>query len=107
MMSLREDLSRRFEQELTDLEESLNMPYVTSVERIAEARGATRGRTEGVATVLLAQLTRTCGPLPDEFEQRVRELSFESLKELGQAVFDIRSQADLQSWLNAREDAVE
>jgi hypothetical protein len=99
MMSLREDLSRKFEQELTDLEESLNMPYVTSVERIAEARG----RAEGVASVLLTQLSRTCGPLSDEFEQRVRQLSFESLEELGQAVFDLRSQADLQSWFDARE----
>jgi hypothetical protein len=99
MMSLREDLSRRFEQELTDLEESLNMPYVTSVERIAEARG----RTEGGAGVLLVQLARTCGPLPEEIEQRVRELSYESLTKLGQAVFDIRSQADLQSWLDAHE----
>jgi hypothetical protein len=45
MMSLREDLSRRFEQELTDLEESLNMPYVTSVERIAEARGRTEAES--------------------------------------------------------------
>ncbi|TVS13830.1 MAG: DUF4351 domain-containing protein [Planctomycetaceae bacterium] len=103
MMSLREDLSRRFEQELTDLEESLNMPYVTSVERIAEARGEARG----MANVLLVQLTRTCGPLPEEIEQEVRDLSFESLQELAQAVFEIRSQADLQSWLDAHEDAVE
>jgi hypothetical protein len=94
-MSLREDLSRRFEQELTDLEESLNMPYVTSVERIAESRG--------MASVLLLQLAQTCGSLPEEFEARVRELPFESLKELGQAVFDIRSLSDLQSWLDARE----
>jgi hypothetical protein len=58
-----------------------------------------------MASVLLLQLARTCGPLPDEFEQRVRELSFESLKELGQAVFDIRSLSDLQSWLDAREES--
>jgi hypothetical protein len=94
-MSLREDLSRRFEQELTDLEDSLNMPYVTSVERIAVARG--------IASLLLAQLARTCGPLPEEFAERVRELPFESLEELGQAVFDIRSLTDLRSWLDARE----
>jgi hypothetical protein len=83
------------------LEESLNMPYVTSVERIAEARG----RTEGGASVLLAQLARTCGSLPEEFEERVRDLPFESLTELGQAVFDIRSLSDLQSWLDAREES--
>jgi hypothetical protein len=94
MMSLREDLSRKFEQELTDLEESLNMP---SVERIAVARG--------IASLFLAQLARTCGPLPEEFEDRVRDLPFESLQELAQAVFEIRSQADLQSWLDARDES--
>ena len=78
------------------------MPYVTSVERIAEARG----RAEGVASVLLAQLARTCGSLPEELEERVRDLPFDSLKELGQAVFDIRSLADLQSWLDAREGSI-
>jgi hypothetical protein len=54
---------------------------------------------------LLAQLARTCGSLPEEFEERVRDLPFESLKELGQAVFDIRSLSDLQSWLDAREES--
>ncbi len=101
MMSLREDLSRRFEQELTDLEESLNMPYVTSVERIAEARGEARG----MASVLLVQLDRTCGPLPEEIEDRVRDLSFESLQELAQAVFEIHSLSDLRSWLDAHEES--
>ena len=43
MMNLPEDLSQKFEQELSALEESLKMPYVTSVERIAEARGEARG----------------------------------------------------------------
>jgi hypothetical protein len=75
------------------------MPYVTSVERIAVARG--------IAGVLLMQLGRTCGSLPEEFEERVRELPFESLKELGQAVFDIRSLSDRQPWLDAREDSDE
>lgn len=71
------------------------MPYVTSVERIAVARG--------IASVLLSQLGRTCGPLPEEIEQEIRDLSFESLQELAQAVFEIRSLANLQSWLDARE----
>jgi hypothetical protein len=44
-MADRRALSRS---ERRHLEESLNMPYVTSVERIAEARGEARGKTEGV-----------------------------------------------------------
>jgi hypothetical protein len=75
------------------------MPYVTSVERIAEARG--------VESVLLAQLARTCRAMPEEIEQRIRELPFESLKELGNAVFDIRSLSDLQSWLDAHQGTID
>jgi hypothetical protein len=40
MMHLTDALSQRFEQELREFEENLNMPYVTSVERIAEARAS-------------------------------------------------------------------
>ncbi|MCR4411789.1 MAG: DUF4351 domain-containing protein [Thermoguttaceae bacterium] len=107
MMHLREDLSQRFEQELTAFEESLNMPYITSVERIAEARGEARGeaqgRVEGGATILLRQLVKLCGPLPQAIEDRVRRLSLERLAALGEAVFDFRSLQDLQSWLDAHE----
>jgi hypothetical protein len=97
MMNLRQDFGRKFEQDLTALEESLNMPYVTSVERIAEERG----RVDGGASVLLVQLARLYGRLPEELEQRVRELPIETQKELGEALFEFRSLPDLQAWLDA------
>jgi hypothetical protein len=99
MMSLPEELSRKFEEDLTALEESLNMPYVTSVERIAEARGEAKGG----AAVLLGPLNRVCGPLPDDLEQRLYRLPLERLKQLGEALLDFRSVPDLQAWLDAIE----
>jgi hypothetical protein len=95
MMHLRSDLSERFEQELTALEENLQMPYVTSVERIAEARGT--------ANVLLKQLRKLCGPLPEGVEDRVRKLSLERLEALGEAVLDLHSLRDLEAWLDSHE----
>ncbi len=103
MMSLPEDLSRKFEEDLVALEESLNMPYVTSVERIAEARGEARGQTKGGAAVFLGQLTRTCGAMPVDLEQRLYRLSLERLAELGEALLDFRSLDDLRGWLDAHE----
>jgi hypothetical protein len=107
MMQLPEVLSRKFEQELAVLEESLNMPYVTSMERIAEARGEARGEAKGdargVATMLLDQLAGRWGPPPDSIEQRVRRLPLQRLKELGKAIFDLRSLDDVQSWLDEHE----
>jgi hypothetical protein len=105
MMHLREDLSQRFDQELKTLEESLNMPYVTSFERNAEARGVAigeaRGKVEGGASVLLKQLVKVCGPLPKDIEQRIRVLPLQQLEALGEALLGFRSLADLQDWLEA------
>ena len=103
MMHLREDLSERFKQELDQLEESLQMPYITSVERLAKAEGKAEGIAEGGAAVLLKQLTKLCGPLPDEVQERIHHLSIQQLAALGEALLDFRSLADLQSWLDANQ----
>jgi hypothetical protein len=113
MMHLREDLSQKLEQELTALEESLNMPYVTSVERIAEARGEARGKAlgeargkvEGGAGVLLRQLRKLCGPLPEDLAQRIRCLPLERMEALGEGLFELRSLQDVQAWLDAHEES--
>jgi hypothetical protein len=103
MMHLRSDLSERFEQELTALEESRQMPYVTSVERIAEARG----QTQGGGNVLLKLLRKLYGPVPEGVEDRVRKLPLERLEALGEAVLGFRSLQDLEAWLNASEQRIE
>jgi hypothetical protein len=99
MMQLRDDQNERFTQDLTALEESLKMPYITSVERIAEARGE--------ANVILRQLRKLCGPLPEGVEARVRKLPTERLEALGEAVLGLRSLQDLEAWLDASETSVE
>lgn len=103
MMHLPESLSRKFEQDLAALEESLNMPYVTSVERIAEERGEARGKTQGSANVLLRVLAGLCGPLPSDIEQRVRQLPLQRLEALAEAAARFRSIQDLQAWLDSHE----
>jgi hypothetical protein len=103
MMHLRDDLAERFKQQLEELEESLQMPYVTSVERIAKAEG----KAEGGATVLLKPLAKLCGPLPEDVQQRIHRLSIEQLASLGEALLDFGSLTDLQSWLDANSTADE
>ncbi len=58
MIHLRLDLEQRFKQELDQFEEGLQMPYVTSVERIARAEGRTEA---GGAAVLLKLLGKRWG----------------------------------------------
>jgi hypothetical protein len=71
----------------------MNMPYVTSVERLAKA--------EGAADVLIRQLRRVCGPLPEEIERRVRSLSYPGLEALSEALLGFRSLEELGAWLDA------
>jgi hypothetical protein len=93
MMHLRKDLEERFRVELSSLEEERRMPYVTSIERLAEARGR--------ASVVLAQLGEVCGPLAEEVEVRVRSLSADQLDELAKSLLHFQSVTDLENWLNA------
>jgi hypothetical protein len=104
MMHLRADLEERLKQQLDELEESLEMPYVTSVERIAKTEGRTEGRTEGGATVLLKQLTKRWGLLSDETQQQIRRLQFEQQAALGEALLDFHTVKDLQDWLVQQTD---
>ena len=91
MMHLRADLEERFKQELEELEESFQMPYVTSVERIA--------KSEGGATLLLKQLCKRWGEVPAPVREQIQALQIEQLFELGEAVLDFHTIQDLEDWL--------
>jgi hypothetical protein len=105
MMHLRDDFSELFEQQLNDLEEELKMPYVTSVERIAEARGEARGQERGIAATIVRQLIRICGPLSDSLDQQIRHLPIEKLEALSDALLEFKSADDLATWLDSNTTA--
>jgi hypothetical protein len=74
------------------------MPYVTSMERITEAKG----EAKGAANVVLKQLAKVCGPLPEELEGRIRDLRLQGLEALAEAVLGFQSLKDLEAWLGSR-----
>ena len=61
--------------------------------------GREQGREEGERKIVLRQLTRRVGELPEEIRQRVESLSLEQLENLGEALLDFTSMADFQIWL--------
>lgn len=113
MMHLRADLEQRFRVDLATFEEQRQMPYVTSIERLAKdegraegkaegkAEGQAEGRTEGGSRILLKLLVRLCGPLPHDVESRVRALSYPEIEALGEALLDFRTLDDVRTWLDA------
>ncbi|MEA5600104.1 Rpn family recombination-promoting nuclease/putative transposase [Nostoc sp. UHCC 0252] len=64
-------------------------------EQIGEQRGEQRERS-----LILRQLTRRIGELPQEVLERIETLSLEQLENLGEALLDFQAIADLNVWFS-------
>jgi predicted transposase YdaD len=66
-----------------------------------EERGEQRGRQQGERSLILRQLTRRMGELPQQVLERIETLSLEQLENLGEALLDFQAIADLETWFNS------
>lgn len=57
------------------------------------------GRSVEAKTLVLRQLTRRVGELPQEVRSRIESLSLEQLEDLGEALLDFQDMSDLDAWL--------
>ena len=55
---------------------------------------------QGEAKVVLRQLKRRFGQLPPHITETIQKLAVEQLEDLGEALLDFETQADLINWLN-------
>ncbi|NJL05551.1 MAG: DUF4351 domain-containing protein [Chloroflexaceae bacterium] len=69
------------------------------------AEGREEGRAEGRSSMLLRQLTRRLGELPEPLRAQVQQLHSDDLLELADTIFDIATLADLTVWLAAHTPA--
>jgi predicted transposase/invertase (TIGR01784 family) len=69
-----------------------------------EQRGREEGREEGEKSLVLRQLNRRVGELPQEVRLRIESLPLEQLENLGEALLDFTSMADLDAWLSGLGD---
>jgi hypothetical protein len=98
-LDLTEEENRRYEREFAKLapeEKETTMEMVTSWEK----QGIERGRREGMEHVVLRLLRRQLGEVPQPLEQRVDRLSATQLDDLSDALFDMKTTADLERWLS-------
>ncbi|MFT5468584.1 MAG: hypothetical protein ACI8UO_003694 [Verrucomicrobiales bacterium] len=92
MMHLRDDLRRRFLENVAKTEVELKMNYVTSIEQL--------GIEKGRAGLLVHMLEAACDQKLDEaLQNRIGELSAEDANNLGVAMLRFEGVADLESWL--------
>ena len=76
------------------------MPYITSVERRGIQQGIQQGRHEGEVSLIWRQLNRRLGQVSPTVEEQLRQLPVEQLEDLGEALLDFESEADLLNWLS-------
>ena len=65
--------------------------------------GRREGIQQGEASIILRQLTRRIGIFDSSLQERIQRLSITQLEELGEALLDFTTAADLGSWLVERE----
>jgi predicted transposase YdaD len=69
-------------------------------EAIGEARGEARGEAKGEARVIMRQLNRRLGSVPVTVSDQIHQLTIPQLEDLGEALLDFVSLADVEGWLS-------
>lgn len=99
VMILPKALEAEFWQEFKQFEQERTMSYITTGERI----GYERGKQEQGQILVLRQLQKRVGELPQEVRGRIETLSLEQLEALGEALLDFTTIKDLLNWLEANQ----
>lgn len=95
MMRLPEEVEQAFQVELEEFEEARKMKYVTTIERMAEARGEARGGK----SMILRLLNRRFGGISPVLTEKMEKLSIAQLETLGELILDFTTIDDLELWL--------
>ncbi len=81
-------------------ERSTAMEILTDWERKGIAQGITQGITQGKEALIVRLLRRRVGLVPDSLSARLNSLTAPQLDDLGEALLDFQTPADLQGWLD-------
>ena len=96
----RQEFDAEMEQLIPQEKEGV-MEIVTSWMEEGLAKGLVQGREEGERGLLMRQLRGRLGQIDPSAAARIGTLGIDVLEELGDAVFDFTSHADLDRWLDA------
>ncbi|NJL05552.1 MAG: DUF4351 domain-containing protein [Chloroflexaceae bacterium] len=89
-------------QQMYTSEYGLPEPLIITLSR---EEGRAEGHAEGRSSMLLRQLTRRLGELPEPLRAQVQQLHSDDLLELADTIFEIATLADLTVWLAAHTPA--
>ena len=89
LLVLPEGLERKFQEDLQRFEQERQMQYITVIERMAMQRGE--------RALILRQLTRRVGNVPESLQTQIEALSLAQLEDLGEALLEFSRPEDLES----------
>lgn len=95
-----QDLIRQLFREGMMRESVIYQEILREGEQLGEQRGREEGRKAEGQLLILRQLTRRVGELPQEVLDRIETLSLEQLENLGEALLDFQAIADLETWFS-------
>jgi predicted transposase YdaD len=97
------DLIRQFFREEIMRESVIYQDILQQGLQQGRQEGRQEGKQEGEVDLITRQLTRRLGEINSLLIERIRELSLEQLEELGVALLDFSSAADLMAWFDQQE----
>lgn len=100
---LPETLEVEYRQQLVTFEMESSMPHITSIERLGRQEGLLEGRQEGrqeeAVNLVLRLARKRFGLLSLETEATIRVLALNRLEQLSEALLDLRTLSELETWL--------
>lgn len=82
LLALPHEAELAFRQQVRELEEEQQMPYITSIERIGRAEGHEEGREEGKRGATRAVIAARFGAVPEALSARIAAASESELDDL-------------------------
>jgi Domain of unknown function (DUF4351) len=98
VLTLPLELEAAFRDDLETYERGKNMPYISAIERMGEARGEARGKIDLINLLLARQV----GAISAETAEEIKKLPIEQLDRLALDLMDFTSIVDLTNWLQQK-----
>jgi Domain of unknown function (DUF4351) len=95
VLTLPLELETAFRDDLETYERGKNMPYISAIERMGEARGKVEGKVELISLLL----SHRVGAIFAETAEEIKKLPIDQLDRLAIDLMDFTSIVDLTNWL--------
>jgi Domain of unknown function (DUF4351) len=98
VLTLPPELEKAFRDDLETYEREKNMPYISAIEKMGEARGKVEGKVELIGLLL----SQRVGAISAETAEEIKKLPIEQLDRLALDLMGFTSIIDLANWLQQK-----